>query len=27
MPMRENLHEYYKKDYNLDLKVWDFENC
>ena len=26
MPMRENLHEYYLKDYNLDLKVWDFEN-
>ena len=26
MPMRENLHEYYLRDYNLDLKVWDFEN-
>lgn len=25
MPMRENLHDYFEKDYNLDLKVWDFE--
>ena len=23
MPMRENLHEYYLKDFNLDLKVWE----
>jgi len=25
MPMRNNLYEYYAKDYNLELKVWDFE--
>lgn len=25
MPVRENLHEYYLKDYNLDLKVWGEE--
>jgi len=23
MPMRANIHEYFKKDYNLDLKIWD----
>jgi len=23
MPMRANLHEYYAKDYNLDLKIWE----
>lgn len=25
MPMRENLHEYFSKDFNLELKVWDEE--
>lgn len=23
MPMREDLHEYFMKDYNLDLKIWE----
>lgn len=23
MPMREDLHEYFLKDYNLDLKIWE----
>ncbi len=23
MPMREDLHEYFKKDFNLDLKLWN----
>jgi len=23
MPMRKDLHEYFLKDYNLDLKVWN----
>ncbi len=23
MPMRKDLHEYFARDYNLDLKVWD----
>ena len=23
MPMREDLHEYFAKDYNLDLKIWE----
>ena len=22
MPMREDLHDYYATDYNLDLKLW-----
>ena len=22
MPMRKDLHEYFAKDYNLDLKIW-----
>ena len=26
MPMRKDLHEYFLKDYNMDLKVWDKEN-
>jgi Fe-S-cluster-containing hydrogenase component 2 len=25
MPMRKDLHEYFLKDYNMDLKVWDKE--
>lgn len=25
MPMREDLHEYFLKDYNLDLKLWNKE--
>ena len=23
MPMREDLHEYFEKDFNLDIKIWD----
>ena len=23
MPMRKDLHEYFLKDYNLDIKVWE----
>jgi len=26
MPMRADLHEYFQKDYNLDLKVWANQN-
>lgn len=26
MPMRADLHEYFQKDYNLDLKVWASQN-
>lgn len=26
MPMRKDLHEYFLKDYNLDLKLWDEDN-
>ena len=25
MPMRKDLHEYFAKDYNLDLKIWEDE--
>ena len=25
MPMRKDLHEYFVKDYNLDLKIWEDE--
>ena len=25
MPMRADLHEYFAKDYNLDLKIWEEE--
>ena len=25
MPMRDDLHEYFLKDYNLDLKIWENE--
>ncbi len=25
MPMRDNLHEYFMKDYNMDLKIWEDE--
>jgi len=25
MPMREDLHAYFLKDYNIDLKLWDKE--
>lgn len=25
MPMRKDLHEYFEKDYNLDLKIWNQE--
>ena len=23
MPMRADLHDYFEKDYNLDIKIWD----
>jgi len=23
MPMRDNLHDYFATDYNLDLKIWN----
>ena len=26
MPMRDDLHEYFMKDYNMDLKIWEDEN-
>lgn len=26
MPMRKDLHEYFLKDYNLDIKLWDNDN-
>ena len=25
MPMRSDLHEYFMKDYNMDLKIWEDE--
>ncbi len=25
MPMRKNLHDYFEKDFNIDLKIWDEE--
>ena len=26
MPMRKDLHEYFLKDYNLDIKLWNKDN-
>jgi Fe-S-cluster-containing hydrogenase component 2 len=26
MPMRKDLHEYFLKDYNLDIKLWNNDN-
>ena len=26
MPMRKDLHEYFRKDYNLDIKLWNNDN-